>query len=173
MGNEITKTLGFGTGEEQRFDFDRYTREGERIERTGKKASGGPRGLGDPNDRSLNKMEEDPLIPQRMMDIAKTVLCKDLCREFDKCVDQQGAVMMFLNCQQQKESMMGCLKDKFGDPELHSAVTEEYLNERSHYRTTGIKQKRYMMGKFMPRNTTLDPPLDKEGKYRYTVEIDK
>ncbi len=46
------------------------------------------------------------------------------------------------------------------------AVTEEYLNERSHYRETGIKTKRYMRGKFVPRDILNDPPLDKDGNYR-------
>jgi hypothetical protein len=45
-------------------------------------------------------------------------------------------------------------------------VTEEYLNERSHYRETGIKTKRYMRGKFVPRDILNDPPLDKDGNYR-------
>ena len=36
---------------------------------------GGPKGLGDPNYRELSKMEEDPLIPQRMRDITRTQLC--------------------------------------------------------------------------------------------------
>jgi hypothetical protein len=49
---------------------------------------------------------------------------------------------------------------------VQEAVTEEYLNERSHYRETGIKTKRYMRGKFVPRDILNDPPLDKDGNYR-------
>eukprot|EP00092_Neocalanus_flemingeri_P106708 GFUD01136934.1.p1 GENE.GFUD01136934.1~~GFUD01136934.1.p1 ORF type:complete len:166 (-),score=38.95 GFUD01136934.1:195-692(-) len=165
MGNTMTITL-FPRAEGQKFDFERYKKEGDITERTGSQASGGPRGLGDPYDRTLNKKEEDPLIPQRVMDISKTVLCKELGDELDQCIWDQGAVMMFFRCVEQRDSSNLCLTTNFGDPELHAAVKEEYLNERSHYRTTGIKQKRYMMGKFMPRDTMIDPPLDKERKYR-------
>ena len=33
---------------------------------------GGPKGLGDPYYRELSKMEEDPMIPQRMRDITRS-----------------------------------------------------------------------------------------------------
>ena len=36
---------------------------------------GGPRGLGDPNYRELSRMEEDPMIPQRMRDITRYSEC--------------------------------------------------------------------------------------------------
>ena len=39
--------------------------------------------------------------------------------------------------------MVSCQKNWMENPEFVAAVTEEYLNERSHYRTTGIKQTRY------------------------------
>ena len=32
---------------------------------------GGPKGLGDPTYRELSRMEEDPMIPQRMRDITR------------------------------------------------------------------------------------------------------
>ena len=35
---------------------------------------GGPRGLGDPNYRELSRMEEDPMIPQRMRDITRYIV---------------------------------------------------------------------------------------------------
>ena len=51
-------------------------------------------------------------------------------------------------------------------PEFRAAVKEEYLNERSHYRQTGLKQKRYQRGKFIERDVQNDPPLDSGGRYR-------
>ena len=160
-------TKYFASGEEKPlFDLDRFRREGDTIERAGPQASGGPRGLGDPYDRSLHKLEKDPLIPQRMMDISKTVHCRKEELEFDECVRREGGIMMFFNCTDLKDASNACLAKNFRDPEFHAAVTEEYLNERSHYRTTGIRQKRYMGGYFMLRDTKTDPPFDKEGKYR-------
>lgn len=45
----------------------------------------GPQKLGDPNFRGLTKMEEDPLIPQRMRDIARTTFCDDFSEAVNKC----------------------------------------------------------------------------------------
>ena len=39
--------------------------------------------------------------------------------------------------------MVACQKSWMERPEFVAAVREEYLNERSHYRETGIKQTRY------------------------------
>merc|ERR1711934_625069 len=104
---------------------------------------GGPKGLGDPYYRDLSKMEEDPMIPQRMRDITRSQLCRDV-----------------------KDCMVSCQKAWMEDHDFVAAVTEEYLNERSHYRTTGIKQTRYKRGKFINRDSEADPPLDSNGKYR-------
>jgi len=148
-------------------DLKNYMRDrNNTIERTGPKATGGPLGYGDPYDRSLNKLEEDPLIPQRVVDISKTVLCKEEGNEFDECVWKQGGLLMWFNCLDKRDAHYQCLKRRFYDPEFKKAVIEEYLNERSHYRTTGIRQARYMGGRFMSRDTEKDPPLDKDGKYR-------
>jgi len=62
--------------------------------------------------------------------------------------------------------MVKCQKEWMETPEFVAAVKEEYLNERSHYRQTGIKQKRYQRGKFIERDVENDPPLDSEGRYR-------
>ena len=43
---------------------------------------------------------------------------------------------------------------------------QEYLNERSHFRQTGIKTKRYARGAYIDRNFEEDPPLDAKGRYR-------
>ena len=39
---------------------------------------GGPQGLGDPADKSLDKYEKETLIPQRVYDTAKGAYCSDL-----------------------------------------------------------------------------------------------
>ena len=106
------------------------------------------------------------MIPQRMMDISRKVLCRKEELEMAECARREGQIMMFFNCIDRKNANYSCLAKNFRDPEFHAAVTEEYLNERSHYRTTGIRQKRYMGGYFMLRVTKTDPPLDKKGKYR-------
>ena len=55
---------------------------------------GGPKGLGDPNYRELSKMEEDPMIPQRMRDITRTQLCRDQVKAFADCSRDNGFSMV-------------------------------------------------------------------------------
>ena len=62
--------------------------------------------------------------------------------------------------------MIACQKEWMEKHEFVEAVKEEYLNERSHYRQTGIKQTRYKRGKFIERDMDNDPALDSNGKYR-------
>ena len=59
---------------------------------------GGPMGLGDPTYRELSKMEEDPMIPQRMRDITRTQLCIPEVRAFSECSKNSGFSMVF-QCQ--------------------------------------------------------------------------
>lgn len=126
---------------------------------------GGPMGLGDPEYRGLTKMEEDPMIPQRMRDISRTQLCLDEVKQFSECSKNEGFTMIF-NCREARDVMVACQKSWLDKPEFNAGVTEEYLNERSHYRQTGKKQKRYERGTFIKRNIEVDPPLDKDGNYR-------
>ena len=46
-------------------------------------------------------------------------------------------------CRDEKDCMVECQKGWMERPEFIKAVKEEYLNERSLYRETGIKQTRY------------------------------
>ena len=45
-------------------------------------------------------------------------------------------------------------------------VRDEYLNERSHYRNTGITTSRIHHGRFVTRSEADGPALDAEGHYR-------
>ena len=59
-----------------------------------------------------------------------------------ECSRREGFAMAW-KCRDEKDCMVTCQKEWFEKPEFVAAVTEEYLNERSHYRETGVKQKRY------------------------------
>lgn len=61
---------------------------------------------------------------------------------------------------------MKCVEGWFYDPDFKAAIIEEYLNERSHFRQTGIKTKRYKRGAYVGRDLDTDPALDANGKYR-------
>ena len=57
-------------------------------------------------------------------------------------------------------------RSEFYSPSLHARVREEYLNERSHLRNTGIKTSRIHHGRFISRSPSDGPALDPEGHYR-------
>jgi len=102
--------------------------------------SGGPHGLGDPDDRSLRKCEREIMIPQKMKEIAKKEQCADTVRDFGICAKEQGLMMPF-RCRQESEQMRICLADTYADQEFVKRCTDEYLQERSEYRRTGITKK--------------------------------
>ena len=99
-----------------------------------------------------------------MRDIARTALCKETVKQFEECSKKEG-LSMVLSCQEAKNGMVKCIEKWFYDEDFKEKVIEEYLNERSHYRQTGIKTQRYKRGKFLDRPEN-DPPLDENGQYR-------
>lgn len=126
----------------------------------------GPLKLGDPFYRGLSKMEEDPMIPQRMRDIGRE-LCPDVVKEFCDCTNRNGFKMIYA-CTAERDKLCECIQGWLENQHFKDMVTEEYLNERSHFRQTGIKTKRYARGgKFILRDEKLSGPmLDENGKYR-------
>ncbi len=52
----------------------------ENISAFGEQFTGGPHGLGDPNDRTLRRLEDQVIITQLVKDRAHHVACKDLIR---------------------------------------------------------------------------------------------
>ncbi len=100
---------------------------------------GGPLGLGDPNYRGLSKMEEDPLITNRARDISRSFLCDEAGRKLAECATQNRYLMVY-QCSAERDALVECMKKWMDDGSFIERVTEEYLNERSHYRQTGEKR---------------------------------
>lgn len=119
--------------------------------------TGGPLGLGDPADMALHMLEEEEVLPQRVLDTARNVHCAALQREWDQCCDQGMMATMF-TCD--SEPLRACLQEQFYSKELRAAVRSEYLLERSHYRQTGLRTRRYLHGKMLPRPAEQGPGLD-------------
>merc|ERR1712226_244103 len=94
----------------------------------------------------------------------RTQLCSEEVKVFSECAKENGFSFV-VHCRDSKDAMVKCQKAWMDQPEFVQSVTEEYLNERSHFRATGIKQKRYERGVFIARDPN-DPPLDSKGKYR-------
>jgi len=126
----------------------------------------GPLKLGDPYYRGLSKMENDPMLPARMRDTARSELCQESVREFSACTQKAGFALVYA-CTKERDALVKCIEGWLENPKFKERVAEEYLNERSHFRETGVKTKRYERGTFIPRDEELDgPPLDKDGLYR-------
>ncbi|KAK6960069.1 COX assembly mitochondrial protein [Biomphalaria glabrata] len=105
-----------------------------------KTLGGGPHGLGDPDDRTLRKAEKEILIPQKMKSKAKKEKCAEEVQNFGQCAKNNGLLMPF-KCRDIAKSMEQCLAAAYADPVFVEKCTNEYLDERSDYRRTGIKIK--------------------------------
>lgn len=103
--------------------------------------SGGPHGLGDPNDRRLRRVEKEILVPQKMRDKARAEKCADLVEIFGECSKREGLMMPF-KCRRENDALKACLKKWYEDPGFQHLCREEYLQERSHFRETGVWRKR-------------------------------
>ncbi|CAG4951979.1 COX assembly mitochondrial protein homolog [Colias croceus] len=103
------------------------------------KFSAGPKGLGDPDDKSLRRVEIEVLIPKLMREKAKTEKCVSEVAEFNECVKESSVFMVF-NCRKENSVMKACLGDWYKNQDFIKECTEEYLKERSEYRRTGVKK---------------------------------
>ncbi|XP_064652619.1 COX assembly mitochondrial protein homolog [Lineus longissimus] len=101
---------------------------------------GGPLGFGDPNDRSLRRVEEEVMIPKIMKSKAHKEHCLDLVKAFNQCGKEQGLLLPFF-CRKSAKAMNNCLSEWYDNKEFRDECTEIYLRERSEYRRTGIRKK--------------------------------
>ncbi|XP_032683841.1 COX assembly mitochondrial protein homolog [Odontomachus brunneus] len=104
------------------------------------KSRGGPKGLGDPDDRSLRKVEKDVLIPKLMRERTKAEKCVDEVHGFNECCLNNG-LKMIIKCRQENEKMKKCMEKWYYNDDFIKECTEQYLNERAEYRRTGIPKK--------------------------------
>ena len=73
---------------------------------------------------------------------------------------------MMVTCSQQSKDLSTCLRKYFYDVAMYQTVADEYLLERSHYRQSGIKTRRYNRGVFLSRPEADGPAVDSQGRYR-------
>ncbi|MCP9257396.1 Ribosomal protein L24e [Dirofilaria immitis] len=84
---------------------------------------------GDPNDRTLRRLEADVLIPERMNERVQKVECRVLLESLTRCLKNKGSFIGLKKCQEE----LG----RFNDPWFRQKITDEYIKERSEYRRTG------------------------------------
>ncbi|XP_065355725.1 COX assembly mitochondrial protein homolog [Calliphora vicina] len=99
-----------------------------------------PHGKGDPNDRSLRKVEVEVLIPKIMRDRAKEFHCNTEVKAFETCCKDQG-ILMVATCRKQNSALRDCLTTWYSNDAFKEECKQIYLQERSEYRRTGIPKK--------------------------------
>ncbi|XP_072945135.1 COX assembly mitochondrial protein homolog [Epargyreus clarus] len=103
------------------------------------KFSEGPHGLGDPNDRTLRKVEVEVLIPKLMREKAKSEKCIKEVADFTECC-KNSSVFMVVTCRDQNSALKSCLSNWYQNEDFKKICTQEYLDQRSEYRETGKKK---------------------------------
>jgi COX assembly protein 1 len=100
----------------------------------------GPLGLGDPDDKTLRKVEKEIMIPMKVRERTKAEKCVPEVEAFSQCCKDSGILMTF-KCRAANAQLKTCLERWYKDEAFVDECTKQYLDERSYYRRTGIKLK--------------------------------
>ncbi|CAH2043678.1 unnamed protein product, partial [Iphiclides podalirius] len=103
------------------------------------KFSAGPHGLGDPEDKTLRKVEKEVLIPKLMREKARAEKCIKEVADFNQCC-LDSSIFMVVKCREENSIMKSCLTSWYQNDDFKKLCTEEYLKERSEYRKSGVKK---------------------------------
>lgn len=95
--------------------------------------------IGDPEDKSLRKVEIEVMIPKKMREIAKEEKCANEVRGFSECCKNHN-VLMVVQCRKENSALKDCLTKWYQDEAFKHRCKEVYLNERSEFRRTGINK---------------------------------
>lgn len=104
------------------------------------KYGGGPHGLGDPNDRTLRKVEKDVLVMKKVRDRTRDEKCTQQVAEFSKCCKDNG-LLMVIKCRKENTALKSCLTNWYHNDDFVEECKQQYLDERSEYRRTGVTQR--------------------------------
>ncbi|KAK4874743.1 hypothetical protein RN001_014103 [Aquatica leii] len=103
------------------------------------KLSGGPMGLGDPDDQTLRKVEMEVMIPKKMRELAKIEKCSEQVRDFSECC-KNTSLLMVIQCRKENTALKDCLLHWYQDEDFKNRCKQEYLEERSEFRRTGVNK---------------------------------
>ncbi|XP_030751909.1 COX assembly mitochondrial protein homolog [Sitophilus oryzae] len=105
------------------------------------KLGGGPHGVGDPEDKTLRKVEMEVMIPKKMRDIARVEKCSQEVEQFTECCKNSN-VLMVIKCREQNNNLKKCLTEWYNNEEFKEYCKNLYLEERTEFRRTGIPLKK-------------------------------
>lgn len=94
---------------------------------------------GDPDDKTLRKVESEILIPKIMRDRAKAEKCIPQVQAFESCCKDSGVKMVW-TCRKPNSELKECLTKWYKDEPFKDECKQIYLAERSEYRRTGVKK---------------------------------
>lgn len=97
---------------------------------------GGPMNLGDPDDKTLRKVERDILVLNLVRKRMHEEKCHNEAETLDKCGGEAGLLVGF-KCRKERDSLLDCSKKWFYDEDFRQECVEEYLRQRTYYRRTG------------------------------------
>lgn len=95
---------------------------------------------GDPDNKSLRRVEIQVLIPKIMRERTKTEKCVPEVTEFEKCCKATG-ISMVVKCRKENDALQECSAKWFKDDKFREECTQIYLERRSEYRRTGLTTK--------------------------------
>ncbi|XP_055329150.1 COX assembly mitochondrial protein homolog [Paramacrobiotus metropolitanus] len=141
------KSEEFASEFEQEFDRHRHVLQ---------KGAGGPMGYGDPDDKTLRKVEKDVMVPMIIRDRTRLEKCREYYDAFRACGKAAGLGIVF-RCRNENKDMVRCFNKWYHDPEFVEECTQEYLEKRAEFRKTGQMKKRRKFtepaGEYVPYGT--------------------
>uniref|UniRef100_A0A158PAM0 COX assembly mitochondrial protein n=1 Tax=Angiostrongylus cantonensis TaxID=6313 RepID=A0A158PAM0_ANGCA len=103
---------------------------------------------GDPEDRTLRRIEADVIIPNRMNEQIEKVECNESYMDLVNCMREKGAVKGLMLCKPELTVFNECKYLKFHDTEFRERMTEKYLEQRSEARRTGMTEQQRKLQEF-------------------------
>lgn len=74
-----------------------------------------------------------------MREKAKAEKCVKEVTDFNQCC-KESSLLMVIKCRDENSVMKSCLASWYNNEDFRQSCTEEYLNQRSEYRRTGVKK---------------------------------
>lgn len=96
--------------------------------------------VGDPEDRTLRKVEKEVMVPKVMRERAKVEKCFEEVAAFQSCC-KDSSVLMVVTCRKENEGLKACLTKWYQNESFKQECTEIYLAERAEFRRTGLQKK--------------------------------
>lgn len=80
------------------------------------------------------------MIPKKMRDKARDEKCNEEVKQFTECC-KDHSVLMVVACRRENAALKNCLTRWYEDEGFKEQCKNEYLEERSEFRRTGIRKK--------------------------------